>query len=88
MERKEMKNITAGLKMVIYCVLVTLGAAVLFITLSVVALLLVAGPLLAIVGLFAGVSLVAVFVAIVFAGPPTAIGGGLLVSSIVRDSTN
>ena len=46
-----MRNIAAGLKRLVCCVLVTLGAIVLLATLPVVAMLLMIGPLLAVVGL-------------------------------------
>ena len=56
--------------------------------LGIVAVLLMTGPLLALAGLIAGVSLAGVVAAIVFAGPPTAVSVGLTVSAIVRDSTS
>ncbi len=83
-----MKSIAACMKMIIYCVLVSLGAVVLLTILPVVAMLLMTGPLLALAGLVACVSLAGVVAAIVFAGPPTAVSSGLTVSAIVRDGTN
>jgi hypothetical protein len=88
MERDEMKNIAAGLKLLACCFLVPLGAVMLLAILTVVAMLLMTGPLLALAGLIVGISMLGVVAAIVFAGPPTAVSSGLTVSAIVRDSAS
>lgn len=88
MERDEMKNIAAGLKLVACCFLVPLGAVMLLAILAVVAMLLMTGPLIALAGLIFGISMVGAVTAICFAGPPTAVVSGLTVSAIVRDSTS
>ena len=83
-----MRNIGTGLKIMACCVLVALGALVLPGILLVLAILLMAGPLLALTGLLTGICLFGSFAAIVFAGPPTAMSGGLAVSAVVRDLTS
>ena len=83
-----MRNIGTGLKMITCCVLVALGALVLPGFLVVLAILLMAGPLLALAGLLMGMCLFGSVAAIVFAGPPTAMSGGLAVSAVIRDLTS
>jgi len=80
-----MRNIGTGLKMMACCALVALGALVLPGILLVLGILLMVGPLLALTGLLTGISLAGSVAAIVFAGPPTAMCGGLAVSAVVRD---
>jgi len=80
------KNIAAGLKMLVVCGLVALGAAVLLFILPIVAILLMAGPLIAIPGLIVGVSLVIVVPAIGFAATPMAVGSGLACLAVVSKS--
>ena len=74
--------------MLVACVLVALGAAVLLFILPIVAILLMACPLIAIPGLIVGVSLVIVFLAISFAATPIGVGSGLACLAIVSKSSS
>ena len=74
--------------MAVCIVLVIIGAAVLLTIIPIVTLLLMTGPLLAMAGLIVGLGIASTVVAILLAGPPTAIGGGLALTAVIRDFTS
>jgi hypothetical protein len=83
-----MRDLFDIFKTIAICLLVLVGAVVLMIVLPLVALMLLAGPLLAVAGLVAGLFLTGTVTAYMFATTPTAVGGGLAVAAVIRDATS